>query len=549
MPEERDAATRRYSRDMRRIREEHDISIEDIHEDTRIAKTLLESFEEGSIYDHPTFNRVYLRSFVRVYAEAIELAPDEALDALEAALDGTYGNGLAVEHCGEDPLKSEAEISDEGAASDSSQKEEDGQGPVEEEEVESRDGEDESAEDEYTGTEPPAGGVGGRGGIVGPARAVGTDREGAAEEKEDSFRTERSREEDTPSLISVDDGHSKESEEADTSSASTDSSFDDPPSVEDSSFWEEDDSSSDEDRSEDSSEVSSGATPFDSTEDPEPEQPQRPTEDPSSTPVEQSAEGESAQESSSVSPSQEEEASPQPVGEEFGIVGEPEEVGSRASSSASAPSGSPSQEAPARPPESSSGSGLANLWSGRRREMFISGVGILVLIGLLFGLGWSYFAETEPSTASMAASETTEDTTQAATQDTVATASSSEQPPRVSLSLGDTLYVTVVAETNVSELRVRRNGDLRRPYWIEEGEARVFPFTNQISFEENLDNARFFLGRYPYPSPERDGLGRIVIDRETVESFADTARGRPQSLSASVDTISLDDPVPGGEIE
>ncbi len=97
MPDEKGvAAGKRFARDMRRVREHRGVSLAAIHEQTQIAETLLESFEEGGLYDHPAFNEVYLRSFVRAYASVVDLPPDEAVAGLEAALAGNYQDALAA---------------------------------------------------------------------------------------------------------------------------------------------------------------------------------------------------------------------------------------------------------------------------------------------------------------------------------------------------------------------------------------------------------------------------------------------------------------------
>lgn len=88
----------RFARDMRRVRESRRIAVEDLHEETKIPVGLLEAFEETALFDHPQFNRVYLRSFVRTYANVIGIDPDVALEALEEALSDRYAGSLGVEY-------------------------------------------------------------------------------------------------------------------------------------------------------------------------------------------------------------------------------------------------------------------------------------------------------------------------------------------------------------------------------------------------------------------------------------------------------------------
>lgn len=88
---------------MRRIREARNLTVGDLHEETKIPQGLIEAFEKKALFDHPQFNRVYLRSFVRTYAQVIDIGADVALEALEEALSGRYLGSLAVEYLGEEP--------------------------------------------------------------------------------------------------------------------------------------------------------------------------------------------------------------------------------------------------------------------------------------------------------------------------------------------------------------------------------------------------------------------------------------------------------------
>lgn len=99
------ASGERFARDMRRIREAHGVSMEDIHAATMISTHIIESFEEDGLFEHPTFNRVYLRSFIRSYATAADMNPEDALEHLERALAGTYANELAVAYLEEEPAE------------------------------------------------------------------------------------------------------------------------------------------------------------------------------------------------------------------------------------------------------------------------------------------------------------------------------------------------------------------------------------------------------------------------------------------------------------
>ena len=108
--------------------------------------------------------------------------------------------------------------------------------------------------------------------------------------------------------------------------------------------------------------------------------------------------------------------------------------------------------------------------------------------------------------------------------------------PLSDVALGDTVHATVVATDDVRELRVQQDDKLRRPYWIEKGEAMVFPFTRRITLENQMGRFRLLLERYPYPTTRRDAEGRIVIDRAAAQRFADTLRATPASVPAAPDT-------------
>lgn len=88
-------AGKRFASDLRQIREHRGISVEALHDETKIPMGLIQSFEQTGLFDHPMFNRVYLRSFVRTYSQVVGVSQDLALASLDEALEGTYQGGLA----------------------------------------------------------------------------------------------------------------------------------------------------------------------------------------------------------------------------------------------------------------------------------------------------------------------------------------------------------------------------------------------------------------------------------------------------------------------
>jgi hypothetical protein len=94
---------RRFSQDLRRIRELKGVTVAQLREETRVPQDLIEQFEASGLIDHPMFNQVYLRSFVRSYAQALGLPEAEVNEALEALANGRYRGQLAVRYLGEAP--------------------------------------------------------------------------------------------------------------------------------------------------------------------------------------------------------------------------------------------------------------------------------------------------------------------------------------------------------------------------------------------------------------------------------------------------------------
>ena len=91
-------AGQRFAADIRALREARGIPLSLIHAETRVSERVLKEFETTGLTTNEIFNRVYLRSLVISYSGIVGLNPDDALLALEAALDGSYETGqLAAE--------------------------------------------------------------------------------------------------------------------------------------------------------------------------------------------------------------------------------------------------------------------------------------------------------------------------------------------------------------------------------------------------------------------------------------------------------------------
>jgi hypothetical protein len=167
--------------------------------------------------------------------------------------------------------------------------------------------------------------------------------------------------------------------------------------------------------------------------------------------------------------------------------------------------------------------------------LVLGGVLLLLLGGVIWGVvQWD-------GTEGEAASSAPE--TQAPLPDTAAVNEEANEepdgpPPPV---LGDTLYATFYAANgNVNGVRVQRDDDLRRPYWVEEGDAVVLPFSERIVIEEELDQFQFFINEYPMPVEPLDDQGRRVITRSDLEAWADTTRETPaNNLPTAADTLRI----------
>ena len=91
----------RFARDLRRIRRDRGVSLTDIHDATKMAYDLIKCFETRCAYRSSSVQQVYLRLFVRGYAEHLNLDVEMALEAFELAMKGRYTGSLAKAYLGE----------------------------------------------------------------------------------------------------------------------------------------------------------------------------------------------------------------------------------------------------------------------------------------------------------------------------------------------------------------------------------------------------------------------------------------------------------------
>ena len=470
------ASAKRFASDLHVIRQQRDVSLDAIHEATRIAIPLLKSFEDNALVDHPAFNRVYLRSLVRAYAQTIGIDIEEALQALEDALDGTYSGRLADTYAPESDASAAPFRTDSGQA----------------EPPEGSPSDDASSSDSSVSF------------TVGGTNVPRSSRRASDPPPEDEQERDDKEENVAPSPITPEPSF-EETLDADAEEAESTTEV---PSADSSSETasktpsETDADSSEGSLPESDVDVADSSTVADAPSATSSDEPADETGGPTltDTPEGSAVSTDTDQENTDVTPTPGRRSSP-----------------SRSSST----------------PSPSSGRPLTGGSTGPNRAALIGGAVVLVLI--VVGIGFFVLRGDSPSSnppSSAAPPEPPPDTTQQAPTPPA-------QPP-ATLTLGDTLHVTVVAEGDVLGVRIRRDDDLRRPYWINAGDASVFPFERRITIEERLDSLRVLLEGYPYPTPEN--AERIVITRDTAEAFADTLRGDPATLSVSPDTVAIPSP-------
>ena len=81
-------------RDLATIREEKDLSLDDIHKATKIPPHILESIEDDTIFTDFDENPTYIRSYVRSYAKALSIDEQQVIYALDRTQRGNYQGSL-----------------------------------------------------------------------------------------------------------------------------------------------------------------------------------------------------------------------------------------------------------------------------------------------------------------------------------------------------------------------------------------------------------------------------------------------------------------------
>lgn len=81
-------------KDLASIRKSQNLTLEDIQNAVKIPLNTLKSIENGSIFDDPTKNNTYIRSFVRSYAKVLKIEDEEIVQALDEMEAGSYSGSL-----------------------------------------------------------------------------------------------------------------------------------------------------------------------------------------------------------------------------------------------------------------------------------------------------------------------------------------------------------------------------------------------------------------------------------------------------------------------
>ena len=152
---------------------------------------------------------------------------------------------------------------------------------------------------------------------------------------------------------------------------------------------------------------------------------------------------------------------------------------------------------------------------------------VLVIISiLLFFLlrgGEEYISDEGLNTAGPDATEEIS-TVPAGSQDSLADAAPALQQLSAeqiaSIVEADSIPVWVVAEVDrLAPFRVQVDNDLRRPYWLDQGDSTLFFFDRRMVVEEGLDLMRIQVDTFQYSTTFVDASGRLIINRDSLTTF------------------------------
>ncbi|MCA1803093.1 MAG: helix-turn-helix domain-containing protein [Rhodothermaceae bacterium] len=89
--------------DLKAIRDNQKMSIQDVYEKTRISAENIRLIESGELYTRPDANKIYLRSYTRTYAKAVGVSDEDITTALDYMEADMYEGFLAEKYLGSKP--------------------------------------------------------------------------------------------------------------------------------------------------------------------------------------------------------------------------------------------------------------------------------------------------------------------------------------------------------------------------------------------------------------------------------------------------------------
>ncbi|HET6528636.1 MAG TPA: helix-turn-helix transcriptional regulator [Balneolaceae bacterium] len=147
-------------KDLATLRKERNLSLDDIHEATKIPKHILLTIEDNSIFTEYDENITYIRSYVRSYARALSIDDQQIVYALDKEELGSYSGSLLkmADEKADDSFDFEDEVHtvDQPAAEPDDEKvdDDDGKEKEKEEEEDTSSGPVTSAKPETSSPEP-----------------------------------------------------------------------------------------------------------------------------------------------------------------------------------------------------------------------------------------------------------------------------------------------------------------------------------------------------------------------------------------------------------
>lgn len=112
--------------DLASKRKELSLSVEDVHQSTKIPIAILKSIEDDSIFSTLDENKTYIRSYIRSYAKAVKIGDDQIIRALDQTEKGDY-TGLSGQP--EDADLADEAKEDTSAAKKANEKREESESP------------------------------------------------------------------------------------------------------------------------------------------------------------------------------------------------------------------------------------------------------------------------------------------------------------------------------------------------------------------------------------------------------------------------------------